>query len=103
MKRRALFAVLLMAGFLASSGCPRSGETAQSAPAQPAASPAKPPAPAKPSGTGGTGGIGAPNIPWAQKTHAQRQDYMGLYVLPRMEKLFKEWRPDDYGGFRCQN
>ncbi len=27
---------------------------------------------------------------------------MGIYVLPRMEKLFKEWRPDDYAKFRCQ-
>jgi hypothetical protein len=27
---------------------------------------------------------------------------MGIYVLPRMEKLFKEWRPDDHAGFRCQ-
>jgi len=28
---------------------------------------------------------------------------MGIYVLPRMEKLFAQWRPDDYGKFRCQH
>lgn len=99
MNLRLAAASLLMAGFLASAGCPRSSEPA----AQPSTAPAAPSAaPAAPAASG-TGGIGAPNIPWAQKTRAQRQDYMGLYVLPRMEKLFKEWRPDEYGTFRCQN
>jgi hypothetical protein len=89
-------AAVLVASFLAWSGCSRSAEPAPAQPAAPASA-----GPARPAAQG-TGGIGAPNIPWAKKTHAQRQDYMGLYVLPRMEKLFKEWRPDDYADFRCQ-
>jgi hypothetical protein len=96
---RSPLALAAAAGFLAvaASGCPRS----EPAPARPGA--AKAPAQkAAPSPASDTGGIGAPKIPWAQKTRSQRQDYMGLFVLPRMEKLFKEWRPDDYAGFRCQ-
>jgi hypothetical protein len=96
---RSPLALAAAAGFLAlaGSGCPRS----EPAPARPGA--AKAPAKKAAPGSGSeTGGIGAPKIPWAQKTRSQRQDYMGLYVLPRMEKLFKEWRPDEYSGFRCQ-
>lgn len=96
--RRSL-ALLPLAGFLALgiSGCPRTG--AEPAPAQPA--PAVAPKPAS-SSSSETGGIGAPKIPWAKKTRPQRQDYMGIYVLPRMEKMFMAWRPDDYAKFRCQ-
>jgi hypothetical protein len=92
-------ALLPLAGLLAvaGSGCSRSAR--EPGPAQPVA-PAQ--AAAAPSSSQETGGIGAPKIPWAKKTHAQRLDYMGLFVLPRMEKLFKEWRPADYGDFRCQ-
>lgn len=92
-------AFLPLAGFLAvaASGCRKSG--GEPAPAQPR--PSATPGSAS-AGTGGTGGIGAPKIAWADKTRAQRQDYMGIYVLPRMEKLFKQWRPDDHGNFRCQ-
>ncbi|HTE54073.1 MAG TPA: hypothetical protein VK698_24635 [Kofleriaceae bacterium] len=99
MPRRLSAALLPLASFLALTGCSRSSEPAPSSPAasQPVTSPDEP----KPA-TSGTGGIGAPNIPWADKTHAQRLDYMGLYVLTRMEKRFKEWRPGDYSGFRCQ-
>ena len=86
---------VLLVGFLALPGCPRSGEPA---PAQPQATT---PAPA-PSPTSDTGGIGAPKIPWANKTRLQRQDYMGIFVLPRMQKLFAGWKPDEYGEFRCQ-
>lgn len=48
------------------------------------------------------GGIGVPKIAWRCKTHAQRLDYMGLFVLDRMKGLFVAWRPDDYKEFRCQ-
>jgi len=53
-----------------------------------------------------TGGIGAPKIPWADKNRKQRMEYMGIYVLPKMEELFKQWNPDEFGeanSFRCQN
>jgi len=92
-------ALLPLAGLLAVAGSGCSGSAREPGPAQPVA-PAQ--AAAAPSSSQQTGGIGAPKIPWAKKTHAQRLDYMGLFVLPRMEKLFKEWRPADYGDFRCQ-
>ncbi|HWM87812.1 MAG TPA: hypothetical protein VNO33_18285 [Kofleriaceae bacterium] len=91
--------LLVLVGFLATpalTACSRTAEPAQ--PQAPATGPEKPAAPAS-----ATGGIGAPKIPWARKTRSQRQDYMGIYVLPRMEKLFAEWRPDEYGKFRCQH
>lgn len=80
------------------AGCARSSE--------PAAAPAAAPAPAagKPSSSQ-TGGLGAPKIPWRDKTHEQRVEYMGLFVLDRMHALFAEWKPDEYTGndqFRCQ-
>jgi hypothetical protein len=99
---RLLPALLLMASFLAPSACRRSAEPAPARPAASAAPATAPVPPTSAAGGGGTGGIGAPNIPWATKTHAQRQEYMGLHVLPAMEKLFKEWRPDDHATFRCQ-
>jgi hypothetical protein len=92
--------LVLLAGFLALPGCPRSGEPA---PVQPSAPSPTPGATSAGPSSQETGGIGAPKIPWAQKTRAQRQDYMGIYVLPRMEKLFKEWRPQGFADFRCQN
>jgi len=92
-------ALLPLAGLLAVAGSGCSGSAREPGPAQPVA-PAQ--AAAAPSSSQETGGIGAPKIPWAKKTHAQRLDYMGLFVLPRMETLFKEWRPADYGDFRCQ-
>lgn len=95
---RALFA--LAAGLLAAC----SG-TSEPTPAQPVAASAQPTAQSAPDDKPDPGGIGAPNIPWKDKTRAQRQDYMGIYVLPKMQELFVEWRPDDYGGkndFRCQ-
>jgi hypothetical protein len=90
-------ALLPLAGFLAMAGPACRGSAGEAGPAQP-----RPPARPAASPSQETGGIGAPKVPWANKTHAQRQDYMGLYVLPRMQKLFAEWRPGDYGEFRCQ-
>lgn len=98
--RRRSTKLLALGPLLALAACSRSGDPAPAAPA-PAPAPAIP----RPTGTGGTGGIGAPNIPWAEKTRAQRQDYMGIYVLDRMANLFRQWRPDEYAGttgFRCQ-
>jgi hypothetical protein len=94
---------VVLALFLALGGCARSSE--------PAAAPASAPAPATAAGQGTrpssaeTGGLGAPKIPWKDKTHEQRVEYMGLFVLDRMHQLFAEWKPDEYGGeqaFRCQ-
>lgn len=93
-KSRRPTTLLALGSLLALAACSRSSDPPPVAPA-PSSAAAKP----KPQGQGG---IGAPNIPWAQKTRAQRQDYMGIYVLDRMGSLFKEWKPDEYAGFRCQ-
>lgn len=69
----------------------------------PAPAPAAPASPTPNATT--TGGLGAPKIPWKAKTHAQRLEYMGLYVVDRMHTLFAEWKPGEFAGeqaFRCQ-
>jgi hypothetical protein len=45
---------------------------------------------------------GAPNVPWAQKTRAQRQDYMGLVVFPTMKNVFQKFDPKGFADFKCQ-
>jgi len=88
-----------LAGLLALVGaaCSRASEPA-AAPGPAAAESATPTA-------ARTGGLGAPKIPWKHKTHEQRLEYMGLYVLDRMGTLFAEWKPDEFSAenaFRCQ-
>lgn len=95
--------VLSLAALAApAGGCKKSSEPAATSPA---AGPATADAPKKPT-SAETGGLGAPKIAWKDKNHEQRVEYMGLFVLDRMHKLFAEWKPDEYGGeqaFRCQN
>ncbi len=45
---------------------------------------------------------GAPNIPWAEKTHQQRQEFMGIYVFPKMKQVFQGKDAQAYAGFKCQ-
>ncbi len=98
MTRLTAVIVALLAVF---GACAKSSEPA----ASPSPGPAPAAAPGKPT-SAQTGGLGAPKIPWKDKTHEQRVEYMGLFVLDRMHKLFAEWKPEEYGGenaFRCQN
>ncbi|HEY3233468.1 MAG TPA: hypothetical protein VGJ84_02050 [Polyangiaceae bacterium] len=60
------------------------------------------PAPETPTKAGATGEPGAPNIPWKDKSFEQRKEYMGLYVLPQMKKLFREYDPGSFAEFKCQ-
>jgi hypothetical protein len=92
---------VLVAAIAACSG----SSDRQKGSAQPEAAAKAEPAPAAKPTTAETGGLGAPKIPWKDKTHAQRLEYMGLFVLDKMGALFAEWRPDDYaekGAWRCQ-
>jgi hypothetical protein len=45
--------------------------------------------------------IGAPEVPWKDKTHEQRQAYMASAVEPTMARLFKKFNAKSYGGFGC--
>ncbi len=45
---------------------------------------------------------GAPNVPWAEKTPKQKQEFMGIYVFPKMASLFKEHDADRFKDFKCQ-
>jgi hypothetical protein len=45
---------------------------------------------------------GAPGIPWSEKTFAQRQDYMGLEVLPAMKEKFEAFGAEEFADFKCQ-
>src|SRR5687768_8303350 len=77
------------------AGCAKSSEPAAApGPAQPEAA-AEPAPPGKPTGSE-TGGLGAPKVPWKDKTREQRMEYMGLFVLDRMHKLFAEWRSEEH-------
>ncbi len=41
-------------------------------------------------------------IAWKDKTRAQRMDWMGLQVFPRMKSAFKEFDESRFSGFACQ-
>ena len=43
---------------------------------------------------------GAPGVPWKDKTFEQRQDWMGIKVLPAMKALWAEFEPEK--EFKCQ-
>lgn len=45
---------------------------------------------------------GAPGVAWKDKTFKQRQEYMGLVVLPEMKKLFQAHDSAAFGTFKCQ-
>jgi len=45
---------------------------------------------------------GAPGVPWSQKTRAERMEYMGLTVFPKMKTIFRAFNPKAYATFRCQ-
>jgi hypothetical protein len=96
---------VVLAILLPLAGCAKSSEPAGApGPAQPEAA-AEPARPGKPTASE-TGGLGAPKVAWKDKTREQRMEFMGLFVLDRMHKLFAEWKPDEYAGenkFRCQN
>jgi hypothetical protein len=55
---------------------------------------------------GGDGGAttepGAPGVAWKDKTFKQRQEYMGIVVLPEMKKMFQAHDGGAFGTFKCQ-
>ena len=59
-------------------------------------------APARDSETPGIP-LGAPGISWAAKNTEQRFGFMASQVHPRMQKLFREYKPDSYADFSCSN
>ena len=58
-------------------------------------------APAKTSSDSGAG-PGAPNIPWEQKNHDQRLEWMGLEVFPKMKEAFQAYDEAEFKDFKCQ-
>lgn len=58
--------------------------------------------PASPASEKASSGPGAPGVPWAQKKRQEREDWMGLEVLPQMKALFIEHDPEGYADFQCQ-
>lgn len=45
---------------------------------------------------------GAPGVPWKDKTHEQRMEYMGIVVQPAMKELFKGYDENEFKQFKCQ-
>ena len=46
--------------------------------------------------------IGAPEVPWRNKTHEQRQAYMAARVQPTMKRLFQSFNGKTYADFGCE-
>lgn len=46
--------------------------------------------------------LGAPEVPWKNKTHEQRQAYMASHVAPTMKRLFQSFNAKAYSGFGCE-
>jgi hypothetical protein len=47
-------------------------------------------------------GSGKSEVPWKDKTHEQRMDWMGLAVFPKMKAVFTEFDAERFSGFACQ-
>lgn len=47
-------------------------------------------------------GAGKSEIPWKDKTHEQRMDWMGLHVFPKMKGVFTQYDAERFSGFACQ-
>jgi hypothetical protein len=107
---RNLFLILGIAG-LAFAACekpstttPPPGDTAGATP------PTDTGAPADTAGTpdtgGGEGGAatepGAPGVPWADKDHKQRMEFMGIVFLPEMKKQFQAHDATGFAQFKCE-
>lgn len=45
---------------------------------------------------------GKSEIEWKDKTRAQRMDWMGLQVFPKMKSAFKELDESRFADFKCQ-
>ncbi|MBX7079715.1 MAG: hypothetical protein K1X88_11045 [Nannocystaceae bacterium] len=45
---------------------------------------------------------GAPGVAWADKTHKQRMEFMGLEVLPKMKKTFQAYDGTGFATFKCE-
>jgi hypothetical protein len=45
---------------------------------------------------------GKSEIPWKDKTRAQRTDWMGLQVFPKMKSAFQEHDGSRFADFKCQ-
>ena len=51
---------------------------------------------------GATTEPGAPGVAWAQKTFKQRQEWMGIEVLPKMKQAFQAHDATGFAQFKCQ-
>jgi hypothetical protein len=47
-------------------------------------------------------GTGKSEIPWKDRTHEQRMDWMGLQVFPKMKGVFTQFDADRFSNFACQ-
>jgi hypothetical protein len=114
MRHTVRFLVPLVALPLAFAACDKSkpttdqttpppGDTAGAAPSSEGGE-----APAGEPGAGEGGGDaaatepGAPNVAWKDKTHKQRQEFMGIYVMPKMKDAFKSYDAKQFGTFKCE-
>jgi len=53
-------------------------------------------------GASGTGEPGSPDVPWEEKNHQQRMEFMGLVVYPSMKEAFAGFDGARFAEFKCQ-
>jgi hypothetical protein len=46
--------------------------------------------------------LGAPGVPWAGKSHDEKQAFMAAHVQPEMRRLFQTFNKKAYAGFGCE-
>lgn len=46
--------------------------------------------------------LGAPRVPWRDKTHEEKQAFMGAHVEPTMRRVFQKFDGSGYAGFGCE-
>lgn len=90
---RATGGLFLLSGFgLAACGASQPASETPAA-GQDSATAAEPPPAEEP---------GAPAVPWHDKTRAQKMEYMGLVVYPRMKEAFVAFDAEGFKDFKCQ-
>jgi hypothetical protein len=46
--------------------------------------------------------LGAPEVPWRDKSHDERQAFMAAHIEPTMKKVFQKFNSKAYAGFGCE-
>ncbi len=102
MRLQTLVPTLLLASAVAAVSCKKSGEEPATETPGPATASSEGEAPATDEAEPAATEPGAPDIAWADKDRAQRKEFMGVYVFPKMRDAFKGHDGELFAKFKCQ-